>query len=60
MVLASSFRRAVQRTGWIMSTTDAYFPDAGDTLADSGTFFIGIHKGSTADHNPVNVVSRLT
>ena len=53
--LAFGFRRAVQRTGWVMSTTDVYYPHMGDTVADSGTFFIGIHKGASADQSPIQV-----
>ena len=49
-------RRAIQRTGWILSTNDVYYPDIGDTVADSGTFFIGSQKGSTSFHDLVRVV----
>ena len=33
-----------------------YYLDLEDTVADSGTFFIGIQKGGTAAHDPVRVV----
>ena len=34
---------------------DVYYPHMGDAIADSGTFFIGIHKGASADHSPIRV-----
>ena len=55
MKLALGFRRAIQRTGWILSTLDAYFPDIGDSIADSATFFVGVHKGSTSNHLQIRV-----
>ena len=56
MTLACGLRRKIQRTGWVISTNDVYYLDLGYTVADSGTFLIGIHKGSTAFHNPFRVV----
>ena len=56
MTLACGPRRAIQPTGWIISTSDVYYPDIKDKVSDSGTFFIGINKGRTASHAPVCVV----
>ena len=44
MTLACGLRQKIQRTGWIISTNDVYYPDLGYTVADSGTLLIGIHK----------------
>ena len=55
LTLAMGFRRAVQRTGWIVSIEDVYYPDMGDTVADSRSFFVEIHKGATADPSPIRV-----
>ena len=56
MTLACGLRRAIQWILWILSTNDVYYPDLGDTVSDSGTLFIGVHKGSTVPHAPVRVV----
>ena len=55
MTMAVGFRHAVQRTGWTFSTTDVYYPDVGDTVADSGTFFVGVHKQASMDHSAIAV-----
>ena len=55
LVLAAGFRRAIQRTGWVVSVTDIYYPDMGDAVADSGMFFLGIHKGASENKSPINV-----
>ena len=60
MTLACVLHCTVNKTGWILSTNDVYYPDLGDRVADSGTFFIGIHKGSTAPHAPVCVFFQPT
>ena len=56
MTLACEPRRAIQKTGWIISTNGVYYPDIEDTVSDSGPCFIGIHKGSTVSHTPVRAV----
>ena len=56
MTLAYGLRCVIQQPGWILSTNDVYYPDIGDTVVDSGTFFISIHKGSTVFNAPVRVV----
>ena len=55
MTLVSNFSRIVQRAGWSMSTIDAYFPDMGDTIADNGTFLLGVHKGASMDSSPIRI-----
>ena len=55
MTLACGLCRAIQQTGWILSTNDVYYLYLGDTVVDSGTFFIVIHKGSAVSHAPVRV-----
>ena len=55
MTLAAGFCHAIQRTGWVVSTTDVYYPGMVDTVADSGMFFLGIHKGASEDQSPINV-----
>ena len=47
LVLAAGFRRAIQRTGLVVSVTGDYYPSMGDTVADSGMFYLGIHKGAS-------------
>ena len=42
MALANGFVRSTSRTGWIVSTTSVYFPDMGDSVADSSTFLVGV------------------
>ena len=56
MTLDCGLRRAIQQTGWILSTNDVYYSYLGDTVANYDTFFIGIHKGSTAFQYPFRVV----
>ena len=55
MTLAAGFCHAIQRTGWVVSTTDVYYPGMVDTVADSGMFFLGMHKGASVDKNPIDV-----
>ena len=56
MTLACGLRRAIQQTGWIISTNDVNHSDIEDMVANSGTLFIIIHKGSTASYASVHVV----
>ena len=51
--LVNGFRRANSRVGWIFSSTDVYYPDYGDSVADSGTVLLGVHRGATANHLPL-------
>ena len=55
MALANSFKKSLQRSGWLMSSTDIYYPDVGDTIADSAAFMLGIHKAATGNHTPIRV-----
>ena len=42
------FVRSVARSGWVVSRQGVYYPDFGDSIADQGTFLIGIHRTTTA------------
>ena len=53
--LAQNFQRSIKRAGWIVSSTSIYYPDLGDSVADKGLFFVGIHKGATNDHAPIRI-----
>ena len=55
MALANGFKRSMQRSGWLMSTTDIYYPDVGDSVADSAAFMLGVHKAATGNHVPIRV-----
>ena len=56
LILADGFRRAAEREGWTLTSTEAYYPDMGDSVTDSGTFFIGNHRGATSDREPIRAV----
>ena len=56
LILADGFRRAAEREGWTLTSTEAYYPDMGDSVADSGTFFVGNHRGATSIREPIRVV----
>ena len=49
------FRRAVSRTGWMVSTTPVYFLDLGDSVADHSTMFVGVHKGCGEVTKPIKI-----
>jgi hypothetical protein len=38
-----------------MASTDIYYPDMGDSVADTGIFLVGFHKASTKDHTKLNI-----
>ena len=46
--LAKGFTRAIQRTGWIVTTVHTYYPDLGDSIADEGFFLLAMHKGASS------------
>ena len=48
--LVTSFKRTLQKSGSRISVTNAYYPDLGDSVADSGTFILGVHKSATSNH----------
>ena len=53
--LAGGFCRACYYTGLSVASTEIYYPDFGDSLANSGTFLIGVHKGTTGDASHVRI-----
>jgi hypothetical protein len=55
MALANGFKRSMQRSGWLMSSTDIYYPDVGNSVADSAAFLLGVHKAATGNHKPIRV-----
>ena len=55
--LVKGFNRALRRTGWIISLTDVYYPDFGDSVADSGVFLMGTHKGASSIHTELNITT---
>jgi len=56
LVLADGFRLVAEKKGWILTLTQVYFPDMGDSVADSGALFAGNHGGATPSREPVRVV----
>ncbi len=55
MGLVGSFHHAYSHRGWSVSSTGIYYPDFGDSLANCGIFFIGVHKGTTEDASNVRI-----
>ncbi len=55
MGLVDGFCHAHSCTGWSVLSTDIYYPDFGDSLANFGTFFIGIHKVTTENASHVSI-----
>ena len=55
MALAKSFRRSTGRAGWLISSTDVYFPQFGDSLAEGSTVYVGVHRGCTANHDNIRI-----
>ena len=49
----TSFRRSLTRTGWILSSTDVYFPQFGDSIADGAQFIIGLHRTASSNHDRI-------
>ena len=47
--LTKGFRYKIESAGWAISSTDIYFPDVGDSVADTGTFFLGVHTGTSPE-----------
>ncbi len=55
MGLTDGFCRACSCTGLPVLSTDIYYPDFRDSLANSGTFFTGNHKGTTESSSQTNI-----
>eukprot|EP00956_Cyclotella_meneghiniana_P037713 scaffold143282_cov76-Cyclotella_meneghiniana.AAC.4 len=49
------FQTALSQLGWILSSTQAYYPDFGDSVADSTQFVIGVHSLSDSVVEPLQV-----
>ena len=42
-------------TGWILSTIVIYYLIFGDSITNSGIFFLGANKGAISDHSQIRV-----
>jgi hypothetical protein len=50
---ARAFRRSLVRDNWIFSSTDAYYPDYGDSIGAFATFFLAVHKQASQNSGKI-------
>ena len=48
-----TFSSNLKSNGWVLSSTDVFYPDLGDTIAGSCRLIIAIHSSSTSTVNPL-------
>jgi hypothetical protein len=48
-----TFSLNLKSTGWVLSSTDVFYPDLGDTIAGSCCLIIAIHSSCTSTVNPL-------
>jgi len=48
-----TFSLNLKSNGWILSTTDVFYPDLGDTIAGSCRLIIAIHSSCISTVNPL-------
>jgi hypothetical protein len=48
-----TFSSNLKSNGWVLSSTDVFYPDLGDTIAGSCCLIIAIHSSCTSTVNPL-------
>ena len=49
----ASFVTSMKRDRWVVSSTDIYFPDFGDSISSSTTIIIGVHRSTESKVDPI-------
>ncbi len=50
-----TFWSNLKSNGWVLSSTDVFYPDLGDTIAGSCRLIIAIHSSCTSMVNPLHL-----
>ena len=55
MEIVHGFKQSIPCVGWTLTLVDAYFPDFGDSVASSATFYLGVHKSTCSNVKPIRL-----
>ena len=55
MAIVDGFKHSISRVGWTLTLVDTYFPDFGDSVAGHATFYLGVHKFTGLNVQPIHL-----